>query len=184
MTWKPSADFDREIRRWMKANGWEVTRTNYDFEREIYAWRHDMRGGASPTLRIARKVLIMIALILHWLTSSNPSVGMLLTLIVALPLGVLWSMFLLPYGLEFVFASSFLEVKVATTPTGRHVFNELSLPAPKGVWMWLRRRGQLVHSASYAFPESIRLMAQWIRETKDRPLPHPPTWPIGYGTIR
>jgi hypothetical protein len=41
----------------MKARGWEVTRTNYDFEREVYAWRHDQRGGNSPTLRISRQVL-------------------------------------------------------------------------------------------------------------------------------
>jgi hypothetical protein len=36
---------DREIHQWMKAKGWEVTRTNYDFGREVYAWRHDVRGG-------------------------------------------------------------------------------------------------------------------------------------------
>jgi hypothetical protein len=57
MTWRPSEDVDREVRGWMKAKGWEVTRTNYDFDREIYAWRHGLRGGKSPTLRIARYVL-------------------------------------------------------------------------------------------------------------------------------
>jgi hypothetical protein len=31
--------------------------TSYDFEREIYAWRHDVHGGPSPTLRISRPVL-------------------------------------------------------------------------------------------------------------------------------
>jgi hypothetical protein len=36
---------------------WEVTRTNYDFDREIYAWRHQQAGGKPPTLRIARYVL-------------------------------------------------------------------------------------------------------------------------------
>jgi hypothetical protein len=41
----------------MAAKGWEVTRTHYDFSREIYAWRHDVRGGPSPTLRISRRVL-------------------------------------------------------------------------------------------------------------------------------
>jgi hypothetical protein len=40
----------------MRARGWEVTRTNYDFDREVYAWRHDQRGGNSPTLRISRGV--------------------------------------------------------------------------------------------------------------------------------
>ena len=41
----------------MKARGWEVSRVNYDSERQVYAWRHDVRGGLSPTLRIARQVL-------------------------------------------------------------------------------------------------------------------------------
>jgi hypothetical protein len=41
----------------MKAKGWEVNRTNYDTDREIYAWRHELRGGKSPTLRISRRVL-------------------------------------------------------------------------------------------------------------------------------
>jgi hypothetical protein len=57
MTWKPTDDIDREVRSWMKAKGWEVTRTNYDADREVYAWRHDVRGGPSPTLRISRQVL-------------------------------------------------------------------------------------------------------------------------------
>ena len=57
MTWKPSEDHDREIRRWMKGKGWEVNRTNYDADRGIYAWRHELRGGKSPTLRISRRVL-------------------------------------------------------------------------------------------------------------------------------
>jgi hypothetical protein len=37
MTWRPIENIDREIRQWMKAKGCEVTRTNYDFSREIYA---------------------------------------------------------------------------------------------------------------------------------------------------
>jgi hypothetical protein len=57
MTWKPSEDVDRVIRQWMKAKGWEVNRTNYDFDREVYAWRHQQRDGKSPTLRIFRYVL-------------------------------------------------------------------------------------------------------------------------------
>jgi hypothetical protein len=56
MTWKPLEDIDREIHQWMKAKGWEVTRTNYDADREIYAWRHDVRGGPPSTVRIARYV--------------------------------------------------------------------------------------------------------------------------------
>jgi hypothetical protein len=41
----------------MKAKGWEVTSRDYNFEQEIYAWRHEPRGGKSPTLRISRYVL-------------------------------------------------------------------------------------------------------------------------------
>jgi hypothetical protein len=55
--WKPTEEHDKEIRRWMQSKGWEVTRTNYDFDREICAWRHDVRDGPSPTLRISRQVL-------------------------------------------------------------------------------------------------------------------------------
>jgi len=29
----------------MKAEGWEVTTTDYDFDREVYAWRHKARGS-------------------------------------------------------------------------------------------------------------------------------------------
>jgi hypothetical protein len=57
MTWKPTADMDEKIRDWMKAKGWEVTATDYHFDQEIYAWRHTVRGGKSPTLRITRYVL-------------------------------------------------------------------------------------------------------------------------------
>jgi hypothetical protein len=35
MTWKRAPEIDQEIRRWMKAKGWEVTRTNYDPERKV-----------------------------------------------------------------------------------------------------------------------------------------------------
>jgi hypothetical protein len=41
----------------MDAKGWEVTATDYHFEQEVYSWRHEIRGGNSPTLRIARYVL-------------------------------------------------------------------------------------------------------------------------------
>ena len=56
MTWKPTEDMDGEIRRWMKARGWEVNRRPED-DGQVYAWRHELRGRHSPTLRIARKVL-------------------------------------------------------------------------------------------------------------------------------
>lgn len=57
MTWKPSEDVDQSVREWMKVRGWAVTRTNYDFDRKVYAWRHDLPGGKSPTLRVSQKVL-------------------------------------------------------------------------------------------------------------------------------
>jgi hypothetical protein len=57
MTWKPTANMDEKIREWMKAKGWDVTATDYHFDQEIYAWRHQQRGGKSPTLRITRHVL-------------------------------------------------------------------------------------------------------------------------------
>jgi hypothetical protein len=41
----------------MKAKGWEVTTTDYHFDQEVYSWRHNVHGGNSPTLRIARYVL-------------------------------------------------------------------------------------------------------------------------------
>lgn len=41
----------------MKTKGWEVTATDYHFDKEIYACRHQLRSGNSPTLRIARYVL-------------------------------------------------------------------------------------------------------------------------------
>jgi hypothetical protein len=53
-----SEDHDREIRRWMTAEGWEVTRTKYSLDPDRYAWWHDVPGGGpSPTLRLARYVL-------------------------------------------------------------------------------------------------------------------------------
>jgi hypothetical protein len=57
MIWKPTDDMDREIRGWMKLKGWQVTRTNYDEDRQVYAWRHDAREAPSQTLRISREVL-------------------------------------------------------------------------------------------------------------------------------
>jgi hypothetical protein len=57
VTWKPSEDHDQEIRRWMEKKGWPVTRIHYDADREVYGWRHELRGGKSPTLRISRYVL-------------------------------------------------------------------------------------------------------------------------------
>jgi hypothetical protein len=57
MTWKPSSYMDEEMRRWMKAKGWEVNRTQYGARSRVYAWRHEVGGGPSPTLRVSRKVL-------------------------------------------------------------------------------------------------------------------------------
>jgi hypothetical protein len=41
----------------MRAKGWEVTATDYHYEQEVYSWRHELRGGKSPTLRVTRAVL-------------------------------------------------------------------------------------------------------------------------------
>ena len=57
MPWKPSEEHEKEVRRWMTSKGWEVTRTNCDFKRGIYSWRHELPEGNSPTLRISRQVL-------------------------------------------------------------------------------------------------------------------------------
>jgi hypothetical protein len=57
MTWKPSVYMDEEICRWMKGKGWEVNRTQYGARSQVYAWRHEVSGGQSYTLRVSRKVL-------------------------------------------------------------------------------------------------------------------------------
>ena len=54
--WSPSQDVDEQIRAWMAARTWKVTAVNYDSDREVYAWRHEQRGGNSPTVRIGRNV--------------------------------------------------------------------------------------------------------------------------------
>jgi hypothetical protein len=56
MTRKPTEDMDREIRRWMKERGWEVN-CRPEYGGKVYGWRHEVRSGPSPTLRISRKVL-------------------------------------------------------------------------------------------------------------------------------
>ncbi len=51
------AGVDRAIREWMETQGWPVTeKTHHDFDREIYAWRHDV-AGECYTLRITRIVI-------------------------------------------------------------------------------------------------------------------------------
>jgi hypothetical protein len=57
LSWKLADEVDQEIRRRMKARSWEVTPTNYNTDREIYAWWHDVPSGPSPTLRISRRIL-------------------------------------------------------------------------------------------------------------------------------
>jgi hypothetical protein len=53
----PTAYIDEMTRTWMKAQGWEVNSTDYDVEKEVYSWRHEVQEGPSPTLRISQKVL-------------------------------------------------------------------------------------------------------------------------------
>lgn len=48
MTWKPSAYMDEQVREWMKQKGWEVTSAEYDFDREVYAWWHEVRTIPNP----------------------------------------------------------------------------------------------------------------------------------------
>jgi hypothetical protein len=57
MTWQPNEEVDREIRRWMKAKGWEVTRSKYNADKDAFAWRHDIPSANALTLWIARSVL-------------------------------------------------------------------------------------------------------------------------------
>jgi hypothetical protein len=57
LTWKLSADIDEQVRKWMNEKGWKVTRSEYDFDREVYAWRSEVRGSPSLTLRISQAVL-------------------------------------------------------------------------------------------------------------------------------
>ena len=52
VNWKPSDEHDREIRQWMKAKGWEVTRTNYDSDREKFT-PGAMSSGAASLQRCA-----------------------------------------------------------------------------------------------------------------------------------
>jgi hypothetical protein len=46
----------------MKAKGWEVSRGSYDFDRDVHAWRHDVRSRSLAALRISR-----------WVTESYPA---------------------------------------------------------------------------------------------------------------
>jgi hypothetical protein len=41
----------------MFLQGWAVNRTQYDPDHELYAWRHQLRRGASRTLRISKEVI-------------------------------------------------------------------------------------------------------------------------------
>ena len=47
MAWKPADHIDEQVRGWMRARQWEVTATDYNFEQEIYSWRHQQLGGKS-----------------------------------------------------------------------------------------------------------------------------------------
>ena len=56
MTWLPHEESDSAVRGWMETQGWPVTATDRDFDRQIYAWRHDV-SGECYTLRITRRVI-------------------------------------------------------------------------------------------------------------------------------
>ena len=80
MTWKPSDDMDREVRSWMKAKGWEVTRTNYDSERQVYAWltmygavHHRPCGSSARFSRVTLHLWSCITLMSsRWLRRFEP----------------------------------------------------------------------------------------------------------------
>jgi len=57
MAWKSPADIDEEVRRWMKAKGWEVTGAEYDRMKRVYAWYHHPDRGVSRILRISLEIL-------------------------------------------------------------------------------------------------------------------------------
>ena len=50
------SEHDEAIRGWFEEQGWLVASSHYDFDREVYAWRHEA-GTERITLRIARTVL-------------------------------------------------------------------------------------------------------------------------------
>ncbi len=57
MKWQPPEETDSAIRAWMNKQGWPVTeKTHHDFDRGIYAWRHDV-AGECYTLRITQIVI-------------------------------------------------------------------------------------------------------------------------------
>ena len=49
-------DHDGAVTTWFQQHGWPVTATNYDFDREIYAWRSESQT-APRTLSITRRIL-------------------------------------------------------------------------------------------------------------------------------
>jgi len=55
--YKPPPDFDARMREWMAAQGWPVNSTRDYFDEGVYAWRHDLSSGTSPTLWIARALI-------------------------------------------------------------------------------------------------------------------------------
>ncbi len=55
--WHPPADFDAKVREWMAGQGWKANSTRDYFDEEVYAWRHDVSSGSSPTLWISRALI-------------------------------------------------------------------------------------------------------------------------------
>jgi hypothetical protein len=47
MTWKPTDHVDEQVLGWMRAKRWEVTATDYNFDQEIYLWRHQQVAAPS-----------------------------------------------------------------------------------------------------------------------------------------
>ena len=45
------------VRKWMSHHGWGVHRTEFNHERQIYAWWHEVGVGRDIVLRISRTAL-------------------------------------------------------------------------------------------------------------------------------
>jgi hypothetical protein len=49
-------EHDAAITAWFSRNGWPVTMRHFDFERDVFAWRHEGRSG-DRTIRVTQSTL-------------------------------------------------------------------------------------------------------------------------------
>lgn len=66
------AAHDRAAAAWLEDLGWPVTARHYDFDRDVFAWRHDA-AGMTRTLRITRAAVEDNAphILIAWLKTSR-----------------------------------------------------------------------------------------------------------------